>query len=299
MNGFIHRDPEYGERTVCRNTRPPVSVLATLFLLATTLFDLPLAAGNQPILAGCETDYPPFCIVDAQGRTDGFSVELFREALGSMNRTTTFRTGTWEEAKGWLERGEVQALPLVGRTPEREAIYDFTFSYMTLSGAIVVRNETMGIESLEDLRGRSVAVMKADNAEEFLRRESRGFEIRTTPTFEHALRELAEGRHDAVVIQRLVALRLLSELKLKNLRIVPRPIEEFQQDFCFAVKKGDTATLALLNEGLALAMADGTYRRLHAKWFAALELPSNRRIIIGGDHIYPPFEYLDGRGRPA
>ena len=74
-----------------------------------------------------------------------------------------------------------QALPLVGRTPEREAIYDFTFPYMTLFGAIVVRNDTSGIAGLDDLRGRSVAVMKGDNAEEFLRREDRGIDIRTTP----------------------------------------------------------------------------------------------------------------------
>ncbi|MCF8146748.1 MAG: PAS domain S-box protein [Deltaproteobacteria bacterium] len=31
----------------------------------------------------------------------------------------------------------------------------------------------------------------------------------------------------------------------------------------------------------------------------ALELPSHRRIVVGGDHNYPPFEYLDENGRPA
>ncbi|MDD4060440.1 MAG: transporter substrate-binding domain-containing protein [Kiritimatiellae bacterium] len=130
---------------------------------------------------GSEIAYPPFCSLDAQGRADGFSVELIRESLRAMNREATFRVGEWNEVRGWLERGEVEALPLVGRTPEREAIYDFTFPYMTLFGAIVVRNDTSGIAGLDDLRGRSVAVMKGDNAEEFLRREDRGIDIRTTP----------------------------------------------------------------------------------------------------------------------
>ncbi|MFN2351147.1 MAG: transporter substrate-binding domain-containing protein, partial [Kiritimatiellia bacterium] len=57
--------------------------------------------------------------------------------------------------------------------------------------------------------------------------------------------------------------------------------------------------LALLNEGLALVMADGTFRRLHATWFAGMELPSDRRIIVGGDHNYPPYEFLDNDGQPA
>ena len=116
---------------------------------------------------------------------------------------------------------------------------------------------------------------------------------------EKPCQELSNGRYDAVVIQRLVALRLIQETGLSNLRVVSRPIEGFRQDFCFAVKEGDRETLALLNEGLALVMADGTYRHLHAKWFAALELPSHRRIVIGGDHNYPPYEYLDEKGRPA
>ncbi len=45
-------------------------------------------------------------------------------------------------------------------------------------------------------------------------------------------------------------------------------------------------------------MADGTYRHLHAKWFAAMQLPSDRPIVVGGDRNFPPFEYLDENGHP-
>ena len=273
--------------------------IATL-LLFSIFFYQPVVADSQvpPLLSAAEINYPPFSIVDDQGRADGFSVELMRTALKAMNRDVTFRTGFWAEVKGWLENGKVNALPLVGRTPERELLFDFTVPYMTLHGAIVVREETTGIQDLADLQGRTVAVMKGDNAEEFLRRKDRGINIRTTATFEAALDDLARGRADAVVIQRLVALRLLQETGLTGLRVVDRPVADFSQDFCFAVREGDRETLALLNEGLALVMADGTYRHLHAKWFAALELPAGR-IVIGGDHQYPPFEYIDENGRPA
>ncbi|HDR14056.1 MAG TPA: transporter substrate-binding domain-containing protein [Desulfobacteraceae bacterium] len=256
-------------------------------------------ADAPPIQSAAEIDYPPFSIVHEDGRADGFSVELMRAALKAMNRDVTFRTGPWAEVRGWLERGEVQALPLVGRTPERENLLGFTFAYMTLHGAIVVREDNRDIHTIGDLWGRQVAVMKGDNAEEFLRREERGIHIHTTPTFEGALRRLSDGRCDAVVIQRLVALRLLQETGISNLRVLEQPIEGFKQDFCFAVREGDRDTLALLNEGLAIVMADGTYRQLHAKWFAALQLPTDRRIVVGGDHAYPPFEYLEENGRPA
>ncbi len=88
----------------------------------------------QTISAASETDYPPFCLIDQAGEPTGFSVELMNAALAAMGRTAVYRsTGPWPEVRGLLERGEVEVLPLVGRTPEREALFDFTFPYMSPS----------------------------------------------------------------------------------------------------------------------------------------------------------------------
>jgi len=151
------------------------------------------AQTGDGVRAGCEVDYPPFCTVDEQGSARGFSVELLRVAIKAMERDVTFRTGPWAEVKGWLARGEIDALPLVGRTLEREALFDFTVPYMTMRGCIVVRQGSRDIHNLGDLRGRRVVVMDADNAEEFLLREQRNFDIISVPTFADALRMLCEG----------------------------------------------------------------------------------------------------------
>ncbi len=289
-----------GPRIGC-STRAVLRAIAVGAALALVVAGAPVSASEGPsqLRSAAEVAYPPFSFVDPDGRAAGFSVELLRAALRVMDREVIFRTGSWAEVRGWLEEGEVEALPLVGRTPERELLFDFTVPYMTLYGAIVVRDGTDDVRMLEDLRGRDVVAMAGDNAEELLRRTRLGIRIHTTPSYEHALLELAAGRHDAVVMQRLVALRLLDELELDGLEVVNRPLEELRQELCFAVREGDRETLALLNEGLALVIADGTFRRLHAEWFAALELPPDRRIVVGGDHDFPPFEFLDHEGRPA
>ncbi len=273
--------------------------MAFIFAVSCTAASDARAAAEPAVRSAAEIGYPPFSIVDEHGSATGFSVELLHAALAAMGREVTFKTGPWEQVKTWLAQGEIQALPLVGRTPEREALFDFTFPYMSLHGAIVVRKGTTGITGLKDLKGKQVAVMKGDNAEEFLRRKDRGIAIVTRPTFDIALQELAEGRYDAVFTQRLVALRLIQENGITGLEVTRHPVTDFRQDFCFAVTEGDKDTLALLNEGLALVMADGTFRRLHARWFAALQLPLDRPVIIGGDHNYPPFEFLDENGHPA
>ncbi len=99
-------------------------------------------ATTETVRSGAEIDYPPFSIVDEKVAFSGFSVALLRAAMGRM---VTFRTGPWNEVRGWLEHDEID------------------------------------VKELADLNGRRVAVMKGGNAEEFMRRERRDFDIRTTP----------------------------------------------------------------------------------------------------------------------
>lgn len=278
-----------------------IALLWVFFPAVVTHATCTAEAADHPIHAASEDDYPPYCIVNERGEADGFSVELLRASLKAMGHEVDFRIGPWDQVKKMLATGEVQVLPLVGRTPEREALYDFTFPYLTMHGTIVVREEETGIRTLADLIGKKVAVMRGDNAEEFLRRIELAADIVTTETFEGALRELAEGRHDAVVIQRLVALQLIKKAGLANLRIIDAPLNDFEQSFCFAVREGDKQLLEILNEGLSIVIADGTYRRLHAKWFGPIEVGQQRRgrIIVGGDNDLPPFEFLDANGVPS
>jgi signal transduction histidine kinase/ActR/RegA family two-component response regulator len=261
----------------------------------------PDPAGSAPVLSGCEYDYAPFSIVREDGQADGFSVQLLRAALKAVGRDVSFKTGPWPELKQDLADGRLEALPMVARTPEREAIYDFTFPYFTMHGTIVVREDNRDIRGAADLRGKQVAVLREDVAHEYLRRANLGAAIVPLPSFAVALRELSAGKHDAVVVQKLLAFQLMKEAGLKNLKTVGAPLTGYKQVFSFAVRKGDRELLGLLNEGLSIVMADGTFRHLHSEWFSPLEAVgrTRSRIVVGGGSGYPPYEFLDQNGQPA
>ncbi|MFW5877657.1 MAG: transporter substrate-binding domain-containing protein [bacterium] len=255
---------------------------------------------QDTVLVGCEIDYMPYCFRNSDGEADGFSVELLKAVAEEMGLTVKFKTGTWFQLKNMLAEGELDVLPLVGRTPEREDKFDFTIPYLKMHGAIVVRDSDSTIRSLEDLEDRQVAVMRGDNAEEFIRRVDLSVDTVTRTTFTEALAELSLGQHDAVIIQRLLALRLMKENYLENLKIVGGK-RLYEQSFSFAVKEGDSDLLSLLNEGLSIVNTKGTFRNLHVKWFFPLERldTTTQRIVIGGDFNYPPFEYINEEGNPA
>ncbi len=243
-----------------------ILVLPLNFVLAENEVDLISPDANViTIKSASEYDYPPFSVVDGNGQADGFSIELLKAALGAVGWEVEFYTGTWDQIKDDLANGRIQVLPLVGRTPEREAIFDFTVPYITLYGAIFVRSGETGINSVADLQGKQIVVMAGDNAEEYVRRENLSDSIITTNTFEEAFKLLSAGQYDAVVTQKVIGSRLLAMAGIENI-VVAAQLDDFRQDFTFAVKDGDREMLSLLNEGLSKIIANGTFDTIYDKW---------------------------------
>ncbi|MCU7852152.1 MAG: diguanylate cyclase [Candidatus Thiodiazotropha sp. (ex Monitilora ramsayi)] len=251
------------------------------FAIGFTVWLLPLFchAGPPPIRSASELDYPPFSIVREDNSAGGFSVELMQATVQAMGREVTFEVGPWAEIKQDLEAGHLEALPLVGRTPEREAFFDFTVPYISLFGAVFVRDNENRIKLPEDLGGIRIGVLQGDNAEEYVRREGITDRIVATRSYEDAFMKLSEGEIDAVVAQRLVGLTLIDKLGLDGIKTAIAPLPGLKQDFCFAVTEGNKELLALLNEGLSVIIANGTYEQLREKWLGILDREKNQKLL--------------------
>lgn len=232
------------------------------------------------IQSGSELSYPPFSVVDEQGNAGGFSVELLRAALKAEGLNVNFKIGEWSEVKNDLEVGNIRVLPLVGRTPEREAIFDFTVPYFSIRGAIYVRSGYDRINTFEDIKGKELIELEGDNAIEFIQRNNLTDKIFTTTTFDEAFEQLSSGKHDAIIVSTLVGDGVLDRLNIGNVVKLNIPIEGFTQSFCFAVRENDKELLEKLNEGLSIVIANGTYNTLKDKWFPPAETTYTTKEII-------------------
>lgn len=231
------------------------------------VIDSPEKERPLEITIASEPDYPPYCIVDENGNADGFSIDLIKAATKAVGIKLNIKIGVWNEIKNDLAVGKIDALPLVGRTPERESLYDFTLPYLSLHGAIFVKEGTLDIDSLEDLKGKTISVMKGDNAEEFILRENISKTVFSTHTFEEAFHILENGESDAVITQRIMGIKLLENMGIKSIKPLDIHIPQFRQDFCFAVQKGNRELLTKLNEGLSIIIANNTFNEIQLKWF--------------------------------
>ncbi len=160
----------------------------TIVIILITLIFTNGVYAKETIKSSSVYDYPPFSIVTEKGEADGFSVELLKASLKAVDLEVEFYVGPWAKIKNDLIQGKIQVLPLVGRKPEREIIYDFSVPYKTNYGGIFVRTDELSINTLKDLADKEVLVMKGDNAEEFLLRENVSKYIITTESFEDAFK---------------------------------------------------------------------------------------------------------------
>ena len=227
--------------------------------------------------SGTEYDYPPFS-VPQNGQADGFSVELLKAVADVMGLNITFKVDDWATIKDELRNGELDVLPLVGYTEERDQYFDFTVPYIIMHGNIFIRKDETGISTEDDLFGKEIIVMNGDNAHEYAVRMGFSDHLILTETYQEAFELLASGKYDAVLAQSLVGEQLIEQLNLDNIKAATRIDEDgltqirtnlsgFEQKFCFAVTEGNKELLSKLNEGLAIVSANGEFDQLYKKWF--------------------------------
>ena len=236
---------------------------------------------DETLQSASELSYPPFSVIRPDGTADGFSVQLLTAVAKAVGLEVKFKVGPWHEIKQELIRGNLDVLPLVSYSEERDQDLDFSAPYLRMHGTIFVRKGETDIKSEADLKGKEVLVMKGDTAHEYALRNRLTDKLVLTDSFEEAMSRLSRGENDALLIQQLVGYQILQKLKLTNLvdlgslkpeSLKPQaiPLSGFEQKFCIAVPKGHRDLLNLLNEGLTIVIANGTYQALYQKWFSPI-----------------------------
>lgn len=255
-------------------------LLAVLVLCLIVPVDLSYAGSDKVYKSATEYDYPPFSVTSS-GVADGFSVELLKAVAEEAGIEIEFKMDQWKTIKDELQNGKLDVLPLVGYSEEREEYFDFTVPYIVMYGNIFVREDNDTINSEGDLRGKEIIVMEGDNAHEYALRMNFSDKLILAKTYQEAFEMLSSGKHDAVLAQSLVGIKLINDMGLKNIKVVSQldndgisrtktKLSGFEQKFCFAVKEGNKELLAKLNEGLAVVSANGRYNELYEKWFPFL-----------------------------
>ncbi|MFM7326409.1 MAG: ABC transporter permease subunit [Nodosilinea sp.] len=216
---------------------------------------------------GTEPTFPPFEMKnEATGALEGFDIDLMQALGDAAGQQVKFISLPFD---GLIPALQAKTLDMVISgmtiTPERGQTVDFSSPYFKAGLAIAVREGNNQIKSLEDLKGKRIAVQIGTTGAE----QANQVEGATVSTFDGAplaLQELLNGRVDAVVNDLPVTLFAINEAKLKGIKVVGELVTE--EYYGIALPKG-SQDLASLNTALQELIQNGTYGQIYRKWFTA------------------------------
>ncbi len=249
-------------------------ILALLWSPSVRATDAPLAAVPAPaapltkIVFGTDRDYPPFEFRDANGSPAGFNIELMKAVCEVLGGTAEVRMDDWPRIRRAIEIEHTVDVAAMYRTPTRSVALDFSDPFTVVYFEIFVRADSPPVNSLEDLRGRTVIVQDAAFVQEHLLRLNAGATVVAANSDPEALQWLAAGRYDCAIVEQLAGRYSIRKHNIKNL--VSSGVPVLPVEYCFAVASGRDELRLRLNRGLSALRASGRYDRLREKWFGDL-----------------------------
>ncbi|EJE8675290.1 amino acid ABC transporter substrate-binding protein [Vibrio parahaemolyticus] len=243
-----------------------VAVAAIALSAATVQAAVDTAATEVKV--GMSGRYFPFTFVK-QDKLQGFEVDMWDEIGKRNDYKIEYVTSNFSGLFGLLETGRIDTISnQITMTDERKAKYLFADPYVIDGAQITVRKGNDNIKGVDDLAGKTVAVNLGSNFEQLLRQYDKDgkINIKTYDTgIEH---DVALGRADAFVMDRLSALELIKKTGLP-LELAGEPFETIQNAWPFVNNEKGQKLQAEVNKALAEMRADGTVEKISVKWFGA------------------------------
>ncbi|MGV2989919.1 amino acid ABC transporter substrate-binding protein [Vibrio sp. E150_011] len=225
-------------------------------------------AATQEVKVGMSGRYFPFTFVK-QDKLQGFEVDLWDEIARRNDYNVEYVTASFSGLFGLLDTGRIDTISnQITITDERKAKFLFADPYVVDGAQITVRKGNDSIQGIDDLAGKTVAVNLGSNFEQLLRSYDKDekINIKTYDTgIEH---DVALGRADAFVMDRLSALELIKKTGLP-LQLAGEPFETIENAWPFVNNEKGLVLQQDVNTALAAMRADGTLASISEKWFGA------------------------------
>lgn len=240
------------------------TLLASTAAHAEDLLDSVKKAGVLKI--ALEGTYPPFDYRNKDGELEGFDVDVAKAVAARLGVKPEFIATEWSGIIAGLQAGKYDVIVnQVAITPARQKVLDFSTPYVYSAAQLIQRaNDKTEYKSLEDFKGKKLGVTLGTNYEQMVRSVP-GIDVRTYPGAPEKLADLAAGRIEATLDDRLTVPYIIkvSNLPLRAGALIPGADVEMGIPF----RKGNPKFAKAIDEAIAALHQDGTLKKISMQWF--------------------------------
>ena len=240
-------------------------------------------AAAKSVSIAYRADAAPFSFVDASKQVAGFSIDLCKRVVNSIERqlnvprlqvnwvpvTTATRFDAVARGQADMECGSSTV------TLARMKQVDFSsFIYVESTGLLVKAGS--GLRSISDLTGRSIAVIAGTTNEraihEQLKRRQMNATVLPFKTRDEAFAAFEAGKTDAFASDKLLLIGAAAKSRdQKSLLLLPDQLSF--EPYGIALPRGDSDFRLAVNTGLAQIYRSGEIAEIFGRWFGAFGDP--------------------------
>ena len=225
---------------------------------------------KKTFTVGFDAEYPPYGYMDENGEYTGFDLELAEAVCKLEGWELVKKPLNWDSKDMELNSGSIDCIWNGFTMNGREDDYTFSTPYVDNSQVIVVA-EKSGIDTLEDLAGKTVGVQAASAALDLLQSEEGG-QKKLADTF-GALNEFADYNTAFTDLQAGALDALAIDVGVANYQIKSRGegykiLDETlnTEQYAIGFKKGNQELCDVVNADLKKLTEDGTVAKLAEKY---------------------------------
>jgi polar amino acid transport system substrate-binding protein len=221
------------------------------------------------VIVANDADYPPQSSIDkTTGKLVGFDVDVAKKMGELLGLKVEFKNPAWATIPAGLNEGRYDvSIGSMTITAAREKVLDFTDPYYYTSGQVFVKKGGTQISGPADLAGKKVGVGEATTYYDYLKQHTKAI-IKTYQTDAESFPDLRNGNLDFVMTAGPTGQQAI--LSGQPFEFSGKPL--YYENLAFAIKKGESDWLALLNHAVRTMHQDGSLTAMSKQWYNGLDL---------------------------
>jgi lysine-arginine-ornithine-binding protein len=226
------------------------------------------AQAQQKLRIGVEGNYPPFSQIDASGQLSGFDIDIARAVCTQMKAECSFVQQEWSGMIPALNANRYDMIVAsMAITEERKKAVNFSDKYYNVPSRWIAKQGSTLAPTPAGLKGKKIGVLRNSGRDRAITEQFKDAEIVRYAKETDIYLDLVAGRIDIGITSAVVGSEsFLKKPEGKGYAFIGQPWY-IDQGVGIAVRKSDEALLAQINAAIKAIRADGTYKKLAAKYF--------------------------------
>ena len=218
-------------------------------------------------ILGLDDSFPPMGYRDENNEIVGFDIDVAKEVSKKLGVELVIQPISWSAKEQELNSKNIDCIwNGMSKTDERQQAMSLSNSYMKNRMIFVVKNES-SINSLEDLKDKTIGVQSGSSAEEILEGTDLYNNLKNIVPYSDnimAFMDLEIGQTDAVFVDEVLANYYIASNN-KDYKVIEEALDE--EEYTIGFRKSDEQLCNRVNEVLKEMKDNGSLAKISEKWF--------------------------------